>query len=257
MDLVIFSQPKVFEALLQLIYALRSDAQVHLVTSLSYLESLKPEVKRNSRLISVFATEVVPKRVLAEFGYGCYNLHPGTPDYPGWRAWSFAMLSDAKTCGLTLHEMTEKVDAGKIVSFIKFSIARSMTEQDVKNILIKALPDFFKYYPECLTQQSKLPVVSTHWSRRPFTKRDVQKIIQLNHKTSPQMVFTLVRSFGFGDHEEKPFLIYENKRYVLQGNVNLELEGKDCMEFHGFTFCAENCLNQIQAPEETSLKVGQ
>jgi hypothetical protein len=97
--------------------------------------------------------------------------------------------------------------------------------------------------------------VSTHWSRSPFTKRDVQKIIQLNPKTSPQMVFTLVRSFGFGDHEEKPFLMHENKRYVLQGNVNLELEGKDWMEFHGFTFCAENCQNHNQAVDETSLEV--
>ena len=251
MNIVILSNEQVLELVAAELYKLSGDAELFLVTNIPYLEALDAEVKKNSRLISIFSTVVVPQNLLSQFGHGCYNLHPGTPDYPGWRAWSFAILNNAKTFGLTLHEMTQKVDAGSIVSFMKFSLSQRMTENDVREIFIKTLPNFFHSYPDCLRSMDKLPVLSTHWSRKPFPKRDVQKVIQVNGSTSPGLLLTLVRAFGFGATDEKPYIVQNNKRFVLEGNVNLDLEGKDHLEMHGFTFCA----HQLEVLDVEALKV--
>ena len=91
-----------------------------------------------------------------------------------------------------------------------------------------------------------------HWSRKPFTKRDVQKVIQVKKTTSPGLLLTLVRAFGFGAAEEKPYISQDNKRYVLEGNVNLHLEGKDHLEMHGFTFCAQE--SEVVSAAELKVK---
>ena len=45
-----------------------------------------------------------------------YNIHPGTPDYPGWMPEIRAARNKAPVFGATLHEMAAVIDAGPIIA---------------------------------------------------------------------------------------------------------------------------------------------
>src|SRR5215467_13519659 len=48
-----------------------------------------------------------------------YNVHPGTPDFPGRDPWHFARYEGRREIGATLHRMTARVDAGEILDVLE------------------------------------------------------------------------------------------------------------------------------------------
>lgn len=75
-----------------------------------------------TRLISFLTDVIVPPEIIARLGPKPYNIHPGSPDYPGAHGLSFAIFERARTFGVTAHEMTPRVDAGPIVHVSRFAL---------------------------------------------------------------------------------------------------------------------------------------
>ena len=86
------------------------------------LAALSPDLLRRARLVAFVTPVIVPRRILAQLGYGAFNFHPGPPSYPGWAPAHFALYDQATEFGATAHIMVEQVDAGPIVEVEMFPI---------------------------------------------------------------------------------------------------------------------------------------
>jgi hypothetical protein len=67
-------------------------------------------------LIGFLTRHYVPETLCQRGSLPAYNIHPGTPDYPGWMPEIRADRDDALIFGATLHEMAPLIDAGPIIA---------------------------------------------------------------------------------------------------------------------------------------------
>jgi hypothetical protein len=242
MNLIILSDQNFFRLLLPVITELNFSLQVVLVNNLLELEQISDELIGESRLLSIFSAEIVPASRLKKFGRGCYNLHPCSNEYPGWRAWSFAIMNNSVHFGLTLHEMTERVDAGDIIYMQKILRGLKSTEQDFFNSVGTFVVEFFRSFPDFFLNQNKLSASDLKWGRVKFRKKDVQEIIKIDEGIELNLLLAVIRAFGFGYLGEKPFVLRDNKKYILGPSQDRGLIEQDHLVIQGFYFWMEDSL---------------
>jgi methionyl-tRNA formyltransferase len=74
-------------------------------------------------LLNVHSLVVLPKEVLEAPRLGCFNLHPGPlPEYAGLNTVSWAIYHGMRGYGVTLHKMSQRIDAGDIAYEARFDI---------------------------------------------------------------------------------------------------------------------------------------
>jgi natural product biosynthesis luciferase-like monooxygenase protein len=79
-------------------------------------------------LFSVANLQVLPESVIARAGKLAINFHDALlPRYAGLNATSWALMAQERQHGVTWHEMTTRVDAGRIVRQARFDIAPGET----------------------------------------------------------------------------------------------------------------------------------
>jgi hypothetical protein len=72
----------------------------------------------------------------------------------------------------------------------------------------------------------------------------VQDIIKVNLGININLLITVIRAFGFGYLGEKPFVIRNNKKYILGPSVDGSYSLNDLITIQGFNFWADDFLNQ-------------
>ncbi|MGF1461663.1 MAG: hypothetical protein ACFB2Z_00565 [Maricaulaceae bacterium] len=82
-----------------------------------------------TRLLSFCTNIIVRKRHFAKLSLTPYNVHPGSPDYPGVYPEYFAMRDRVKRFGATLHEIIPQIDAGAIIAVEDFAVTGDMNTQ--------------------------------------------------------------------------------------------------------------------------------
>ena len=71
----------------------------------------------------IISLAIVRAEVVAAPTLGSFNLHPGPlPEYAGLNCVSWAIYEGASEYGVTLHEMVATIDAGDIISEVRFPI---------------------------------------------------------------------------------------------------------------------------------------
>jgi methionyl-tRNA formyltransferase len=127
---------------------------------------------RRARLIAFTTPVIVPQDVLDDLGFGAYNFHPGSPDYPGWAPAHFAVYDQAEIFGATLHAMVGRVDAGPIIDANLFDIPPDIDVLDLEAFTYRRLAAMFWRYAKALaTQSSPLQESSHRWGSRRSTRR--------------------------------------------------------------------------------------
>ena len=75
-----------------------------------FIKELKPDI-----ILTMAYGQLIPHELLMIPKYGCYNLHGSLlPQYRGAAPIQFALLNGDKITGVTLMEMADKMDAGKM-----------------------------------------------------------------------------------------------------------------------------------------------
>lgn len=141
------------------------------------LEELQAAIEAASggwtRLIAFCSPVIVPLAILRALDFNCFNLHPGPPERPGYRPAFFAAREGAPSFGVTLHRMTEQVDAGPICKVRRFALNPPASETDVE---ICAYQEAIALMMECayaLTHaDGPLAATRERWSSRRTTRRD-------------------------------------------------------------------------------------
>ena len=76
---------------------------------------------------------ILPKRIFEQSHIGSYNIHPSLlPKYPGLNPWEKIFHNKERESGVTLHQMTEHIDAGNIVFQSSFIIEESDTIESAR-----------------------------------------------------------------------------------------------------------------------------
>ncbi len=79
-------------------------------------------------LITYRCPWILPRQIFERTLMGAYNIHPSLlPKYPGANPWNDIFRHHERESGVTLHQLTDKPDAGPIVFQASFVIEESDT----------------------------------------------------------------------------------------------------------------------------------
>ena len=112
----------------------------------AFLEKLKPDL-----IITLAYGQIVPQGVLNVPKQGCLNLHGSIlPKYRGASPIQTALINNEKETGVTLMEMIDKMDAGKMYAFEKVNISEDDNSSTLFNkigeaasrLILRELPNY-------------------------------------------------------------------------------------------------------------------
>jgi len=173
---------------------------IHAVSAVDELAAFDAAVLKRARLLAFASPVIVPAQILDALGFGAYNFHPGSPDYPGWAPAHFALYDGASEFGATVHVMAERVDCGPIVDTVRFAIPSGINAQGLEGLAYAYLAQLFWRLAKALsTEPELLPVLSLQWGGRKTSRRAYRAICNIPLDISKEELDRRIRIFG-GNH---------------------------------------------------------
>lgn len=107
------------------------------------------------------------------------NFHPASCDYPGIGCYNFALYEQATRYGSVCHHMLPKVDTGAIVDEVLFAVHPQDTVEQLKfRTMVAMLAQFQAILSKVHTGET-LPTHSRQWTRRPFTRKELNALCEI------------------------------------------------------------------------------
>lgn len=151
----------------------------------------------DTRLISFNSPIIIPKDILDKLGHTAYNIHPGSPKYPGTYPVAFALKDKASSYGATAHEIIEKVDAGRVVIVEETSIPVGISLEQLTALAFELATQVFSQVAiHCATSIESLPVIERQWSGEKSSKKTYQQMCKLPANASSADIANLRRICG-------------------------------------------------------------
>jgi methionyl-tRNA formyltransferase len=151
-------------------------------------------------LLNVHSLHVVHTEVLRAPRIGSFNLHPGPlPRYAGLDAVSWALYRGETEYGVTLHEMTERIDAGGIAFQATFPMAPNDTAFTLYARSIREGLVLLERLLESATETGRVPVAPQDLSRREYLpRRGAPQSGRLDWARTAREVHDFVRACDYG-----------------------------------------------------------
>jgi methionyl-tRNA formyltransferase len=173
---------------------------IHSVTAADGFSALDAAALERARLLAFASPVIVPAQILDALGFGAYNFHPGSPDYPGWAPAHFALYEGASEFGATVHMMAERVDCGPIIDSVLFEVPAEITVQGLEGLAYAHLAKLFWRLSKALaTQPQPLPVQDLQWGTKKNSRRAYQAICNIPLDITQEELDRRMRVFG-GNH---------------------------------------------------------
>jgi len=177
-----------------------------------------PVISRDSKcdlMISYISPWIIPKDVLELSTLYAINFHPGPPEYPGIGCTNFALYDDAREFGVTCHIMNPKVDSGEIISVRRFPIYKN---DNVKVLTDRCYVFILEQFYEVINdffEKKKLSFSDEEWKRRPFTRKELNQMSEINFEMSEQEINRRIRATYF-PNLPYPFIVLKGKKFVYK-----------------------------------------
>ena len=174
-------------------------------------------------LLSAYTTLIFKENFLNLFKLGCYNFHPAIlPYYPGINPISGMIYNGEKKIGVTLHKMTKKIDAGKIIFLKKAAISQNdnlfSCMKKIEKLTIIILLNFLK----TILKGKKFKEIKNDVSKRKKFPKKIPKKGVLNFNWTYK-IFLKHFNAGYSDpyrsHWGKIFFIYKGKKKTIYNFV--------------------------------------
>jgi hypothetical protein len=166
--------------LLQMLSAHGRDVQLRHVVDLAGLRALLPDLGPKARLLSYLSNVIVPADCLQAFSLGAYNIHPGSPDYPGTAPEAWAAYESAPAFGATLHVMEPTVDSGAIIDAELLPVSGQKDRTIMAQTARQALPMLLLRTAGLITREEPLKPAMTHkWAGVRRTISDFERMCHL------------------------------------------------------------------------------
>lgn len=166
--------------LVQILREHNPDLAVTVIGDRAALAALRPEELTQARLVSFCSPVIVPAETLAALPGPSYNFHPGPPERPGRFPSVWAVYEQSDRYGITVHEMTARVDAGPIVNAEWFAVPPRTNLPSLEQMALGHLLSAFRRLAPFLAQNPQpLPRVYIPWSGVKRTKADCDALCQI------------------------------------------------------------------------------
>lgn len=155
-----------------------------------------PEIlghERGDVLLSFLAPWVIPPGVLDSFRLAI-NFHPGDRHYPGIGCTNFAIYEGAESFGAVAHHMVAAVDSGPIFMEHTFRLVAADTVQSVRERTMAVMLAMFSNVIDMLPG---IPPGEPIWSRRPFTRRELDQLCELRPDMSEAEMARRIRATAY------------------------------------------------------------
>jgi methionyl-tRNA formyltransferase len=126
-------------------------------------------------LISFLSPWVVPASVLTLHTLAI-NFHPASSDYPGIGCYNFALYEGAETYGAVCHHMAPRVDSGALIDERRFAVAAAENVETLKMRTMVVMLAMFHDLVYMIAAGHDLPRAATAWSRKPFTRKQLDAL---------------------------------------------------------------------------------
>ena len=199
------------------------------------IEKLRPDL-----IIIAAYGQIIPKVILEIPKYGCLNVHPSLlPKYRGPSPIQSAILSGEEKTGVTIIRISEKLDAGSILSQQEIELDQKETFESLHDklaevgtrLLIETIPRLLA---------GKLPPLPQDETKATYAKILKKEDGKIDWKKSPKEIERQVRALN---PWPGTYTLYNGKRLkILKAEVvggklmirELQLEGKKPTTFEDF-----------------------
>ena len=158
-------------------------------------KSFTLELDKDDVLISyshsiIFSQEVIEKIMIG------YNIHAGSPDFPGRDPHHWAVYTEAKKFGVVVHHIDKLVDSGSIVDIELFNIKEKTSPKDLlfkadiiaEKLIVKLIHNLsLGVYPKQLKE--------VKWSRIKKSRKDFLDKCFINHNMQLEELDRRIKAF--------------------------------------------------------------
>jgi methionyl-tRNA formyltransferase len=121
-------------------------------------------------IISLYGRRIIPVRYLKLARLGTFNLHPSLlPQYKGCFSSPWAIINLETIAGITIHEMVENVDCGRILYQESIAISDNETGYSLwhktASRFVAVFDEFFKNYLAGNIKQEVMPCGGSYYAR--------------------------------------------------------------------------------------------
>ncbi len=182
--------------------AAKADIAVAKAATLADLENALDGAQSQARLLAFCTGVIVPDHLLRRLNAGAFNLHPGPPDYPGLFPSCFALYDGAESFGVTLHRMTDAIDAGEIIHTQSWSLNTSDNRASVDQASFDVCMAVLEKAAETLCDlTADLNGNGQAWCGRLRTRKDLDDLCRLPDTVTAEEFDRRYRAIGEGpDH---------------------------------------------------------
>jgi methionyl-tRNA formyltransferase len=150
----------------------------------------------SSVLVSFLSPWIVPADVLSRHAVAI-NFHPASTDYPGIGCYNFALYEGAKTYGAVCHHMAPRVDSGAIVDERRFAVTDTDSVETLKLRTMVVMLSMFHDVIYTIAAGAPLPSASTTWTRKPFTRKQLDALCVLTPDMPPEEMARRIRAVTY------------------------------------------------------------
>lgn len=173
---------------------------IDIAISVQYHAILKPKHIKKARLITL-------------------NFHMAPlPEYRGCNQFSFAILDQCKTFGVTLHRLDEGVDSGDIILEKRFKIPKGCWVAELHDLASNKMLELFKEsMPVILSGKYKLTPQSQLLNKRKCSfhyRKEIEKLKIINLGKSKHEIETQIKATAMPGFEP-PYFLLDNKKSIL------------------------------------------
>lgn len=229
----------------------------------------------NPDLILTFAYgQIIPQGLLDIPKYGCLNLHGSLlPKYRGAAPIQRAIINDEKVTGITLMEMIDKMDAGRMYATIKVEIKENDNYSSLANKLseasVKIINDYLLKYlngellgkaqdESQVTFANKITPEEEHLNINLSAKEQVNYIRALSNTPGAYLYLDnqklkIYEAKIYREENKKPIgtIILEDKHLLYQAKdalielINIKPENKNLMRAIDYINGHQDIVNKI------------
>lgn len=152
----------------------------------------------NGDLVISYRTHfIIPEKILQRSTHGGLNVHAGSPSFPGSGAVNWALYEEMSSFGITVHQITSKVDAGEVAKVYPFEVYTfdnfdTLSDRtDSQSFL--AFCDFFSNYFNS-SDLGEIPRIESSWTRNARTIKELDKLEMIQPSLSKVELEKIIRA---------------------------------------------------------------
>ncbi len=196
------------------------DAGLKVITGIKVRDPIIiAEIKKiNPEIIFCFGgMQIIPKEVLDIPKLGTLNIHPALlPKYRGRFSTVHALFNGEKYTGVTLHYMSEALDAGPIISQKKYPIEDSDTGETLYHKFTAAGTELFKEFLAKWLKGEKIIAFPQDETQATYYPKGLPNNGEIDWNWTGRQIKDFIRAMTFPPFPPASFKIGDQKMIIIK-----------------------------------------